>query len=69
MLLPACRAERLALRECLERNALAISRFRVHSVAPPILDSIEANFSILGVLKSEIDDDHTDSVTRLQRSG
>jgi hypothetical protein len=68
MLSPACRAESLALRESFERNSSEISRFRVHSVAPPSLDSIVANIAILGVLENEEDEDHTDSVTRVQRS-
>ena len=69
MLLPAFRAECLALRECIERCAFKISRFCVHSVAPPSLDSVEANAAILGVLKSEEDEDHANRVTRIQRSG
>ena len=66
MLLPAFRAEFLALRECIERCAFKISRFCVHSVAPPSLDTIEANSAIFGVLKSEIDDDHANGVASIQ---
>ena len=66
MFSPACRAECLALRDCLERYAFEISSFCVHSVAPPSLDTIEANSAIFRVLKSEIDDDHTNRVTGIQ---
>lgn len=67
MLLPAFRAECLTLRESFERNTSEISRFCVHSVTPPSLDSIEANIAIFGELKNEEDEDHTDSITRIQR--
>jgi hypothetical protein len=64
--LPACRAERLAIREDLIRNAGNICRVQVHSVAPPLLDTVEADVPIVRVLKSKEDDDGTDSVTRIQ---
>ncbi len=67
--LPARRAERLALRERLVGNALEVARVHVHHVAPPCLDAVEANGAILRVLKSEEDDDQTDSETCIQTSG
>ena len=67
--LPARRAKRLAICESLDRNTGSVGRVQVYSIAPPLLDSVEADGAIVRVLKSEEDENNTESITRIQSSG
>jgi hypothetical protein len=49
-----------------DRSAGSIGRVQVYSVAPPLLDSLEADVATVWVLKSKEDDDNSEGVTRIQ---
>lgn len=61
--LPAGRAERFAFRENFVGHASVVTGVYVNGIAPPCLDAGEANGAVLRVLKSEEDDDQTNSIT------
>jgi len=69
LLLPTFRAECFTPSEKFVWNAREISRTPVHGVAPPLLDSVQADVSVVRVLKNKEDEYSTDSVGRIQSSG
>ena len=57
---PGRRAECLAICESLDWSAHGVGRVQVHSIYPPLLNSVEADGAIVRILKSEEDENNTE---------
>ena len=67
--LPARWAERLALRYCLGWHTNIIRGLRVDRIAPPLLNTAQADGTILRILQGKEDHNGTDGITCIQSSG
>ena len=66
--LPARWTELFTFWKALKGYTCIIGRFRVDSITPPFLNTVQANRAIFRVLQSKEDDEDTECITGIQSS-